>query len=73
MVLTARLIVGQPKNYVFSQPPRLDSRISTAPPALSCGETRIKGRLLIKPLINADRRVIGAIRALSIYKKVLPT
>jgi len=59
--------------HVFSQPPGADSSISTAPPAPSCGYTRIKGRPLIEPLVNPDHRVIGAIRAPSIYKKVLPT
>ena len=71
MVFEVRLIVGQRKNHVFSQPLGADSRISTAPPAPSCGYTRIKGRPLIEPLIDADYRVIRAIKALSVYKKVL--
>jgi hypothetical protein len=73
VVFKARLIVGQRKNHVFSQPPTGYSRISIALLALSCGYTRIKGRPLIEPLINADYRVIRAIRALSVYRKVLPT
>jgi len=52
LVFEARLIVGQPKNHVFSQPPGTYSRISTAPPAPSCGYTHIKDH----PLIAADRR-----------------
>ena len=64
VVLTARLILSQPKNHVFSQPLRSDLRISLAPP-----DSRIQGHLLIKPLINADYRVIRGIRAPSIYKK----
>ena len=71
MVFEARL-VGQRKNHVFSQPPAGYSRISTAPLAPSCGHTRIKGRPLIEPLIDADHGVIRAIRAPSVYKKVLP-
>ena len=63
-----RLIVGQPENHVFSQPPGAYSRMSTAPPAPSWGHTRIKDRRLIEPLIDPDRR---AIRALNIYKKAL--
>jgi hypothetical protein len=47
--------------------------ISIAPLALSYRYMRIKGRSLIELLINADYRVIRAIRALSIYRKVLPT
>ena len=35
MVCEARLIFGQPKNHVFSQPLGSDSRISLAPPAPS--------------------------------------
>ena len=66
LVLKARLILGQPKNHVFSQP---YSRISTAPPAPSCGNPRIKGRALIERLIDANRKVLGA----QVYiKKVLP-
>jgi len=42
------------------------SRISIAPPPLSCGYTYIKGHPLIKLLINPNRK---AIRALSIYIK----
>ena len=63
MVFKAQLIVGQPGNHVFSQPP--------------AGYTRIKDRPLIepliKPLIDANYRVIRTIRAPSIYSKVLPT
>ena len=73
MVFEVRLIVGQPGSHVFSQPPAGYSRISTAPLALSCGYTRIKDHPLIEPLIDADHGVIRAIRALSVYKKVLPT
>ena len=73
MVFEARLIIGQRKSYVFSRPPIGYSRISTAPLAPSCRNTRIKGRPLIEPLINTDYRVIRVIRGLSIYKKVLPT
>ena len=35
LVLTARLILGQLKNYVFSQPPGSDLRISSASLVLS--------------------------------------
>ena len=72
VVFEARLIVGQRKSHVFSQPPAGYSRMSTAPPAPSCGHTRIKGRPLIEPLIDADHGVIRAIRGPSIYRKVLP-
>ena len=58
MMMTARLILGQPKNHVFSQPPGSDSRI--------------QGHPLIEPLIDGDRRVIRGIGAPSVYKKVLP-
>ena len=44
------------------------SSISTAPPLLSCGYTRIKGRPLIKPLIGRDYEVN---KGPSVYKKVL--
>ena len=73
LVFEARLILGQRKSHVFSQPPVGYSRMSTAPPAPSCGNTRIKGRPLIEPLIDADYGVIRVIRGPSIYKKVLPT
>src|SRR6266446_4843815 len=73
VVFEVRLIVGQRKSHVFSQPPAGYSRISTAPLAPSCGYTRIKGRPLIEPLIDVDHGVIRAIRAPSVYKKVLPT
>ena len=68
LVFEARLIVSQLGSHVFSQPPSQYSRISTAPLTPSYGYTRIKGHLLIKPLINTD---YNAIRALSIYKKAL--
>jgi len=72
-VCEARLILGQPRNHVFSQLPGSDSRISIAPRAPSCKNTHIRDHLLIEPLMDADHTVIRAIRALSIYKKVLPT
>jgi len=56
---------------VFSQLPSTYSGISIAPPAPSCGYTRIKDYPLIKPLIDADYIVVRAIRVPSIYKKVL--
>jgi len=40
---------------------------------LSYKNMRIRDYLLIKPLIDTNYIVIRAIRALSIYKKVLPT
>ena len=73
LVFKARLIVGQLEIYIFSQLPSIYSCISTALLVLSYRYTRIKDHPLIKLLINADYKVIRAIRALSIYKKVLPT
>ena len=72
VVFEARLIIGQRKSHVFSQPPIGYSRISIALLALSCRNTCIKGRPLIKPLINTNYIVIRVIRGPSIYKKVLP-
>ena len=66
VVFEARPIVGQRKSHVFSQPPAGYSRISTAPPAPSCGYTRIKDPPLIEPLIDADHSVIRAIRGVLI-------
>jgi hypothetical protein len=59
LVFEVRLIISQPGNHVFSQPPIGYSRISTALLALSYRYTRIKDRPLIEPLISANYRVLG--------------
>ena len=60
---TAQRISGRSAGKSRFQPAtQTYTRISTAPPAPSCRYTRIKGRPLIKQLIDTNHRAIKALK-----------